>query len=120
MRARRIGRSFTSVLNSTVSSILVISIRKQHPQPWMEMEVFEFKKSLLVRHQEASHVLNVRGVPIPASAVQKEWSLFLEVAMESNGWQALWRIPRAVCQELSTKFPTVVAGTVEKVGTDPL
>ncbi|XP_029728532.2 protein nessun dorma [Aedes albopictus] len=86
----------------------------------MEMEVFEFKKSLLVRHQEATHVLNVRGVPIPASAVKKEWSLFLEVAMESNGWQALWRIPRAVCQELSKKFPTVVAGTVEKVLFDEL
>lgn len=79
------------------------------------MEVFEFKKSLLVRHQEASHVLGVRNDPIPASMVRKEWSLFLEIAMEPTGWQALWRIPRAVCQELSTKFPTVVMGTIEKV-----
>lgn len=84
------------------------------------MEVFEFKKSLLVRHQEASHVLGVRNDPIPASMVRKEWSLFLEIAMEPTGWQALWRIPRAVCQELSTKFPTVVMGTIEKVLFDEL
>ncbi|XP_065080421.1 protein nessun dorma-like [Ochlerotatus camptorhynchus] len=84
------------------------------------MEVFEFKKSLLVRQQEALQVLGARDVPMPASTVRKEWALFLEIAMEPTGWQALWRIPRLVCQELSTKFPTVVMGTVEKVLFDDL
>lgn len=31
------------------------------------------------------------------------------------GWQALWNISRALCEELSIKYPTVVAGTVTNV-----
>lgn len=32
-----------------------------------------------------------------------------------TGWQALWKIPRVICEEMSLRFPTVVFGTVEQV-----
>lgn len=32
-----------------------------------------------------------------------------------TGWQALWKIPRAVCEELRIKYPTIVGGTVANV-----
>lgn len=31
------------------------------------------------------------------------------------GWQALWKISRAICEELNIKYPTVVFGTVTNV-----
>ncbi|XP_055546279.1 protein nessun dorma isoform X2 [Wyeomyia smithii] len=84
------------------------------------MEVFEFEKSLLVRLQEAQDILGARDIPVSASGVRNEWANYMEVALEPTGWQALWRIPRVVCEELSVKFPTVVMGTVEQVLFDEL
>ncbi|XP_055617319.1 protein nessun dorma-like [Toxorhynchites rutilus septentrionalis] len=84
------------------------------------MEVFEFKKSLLARQQEAMQVLNARGLSIPAAEVRKEWSLCLEMAIEPCGWQALWRVSRVICEDLGIKFPTIVTGTVEEVLFDDL
>lgn len=31
------------------------------------------------------------------------------------GWQALWRIPRAACEALNIRYPTVIFGDVKNV-----
>lgn len=36
------------------------------------------------------------------------------------GWQALWNISRARCEELNKVYPTIVFGTVKKVDFDEL
>ncbi|XP_058453753.1 protein nessun dorma isoform X2 [Malaya genurostris] len=84
------------------------------------MDVYEFEKSLLTRLEEAHGILGARGIPITASAVRNEWANYIEIAIEPTGWQSLWRIPRALCEELSVKYPTVVMGTVEQVLFDDL
>lgn len=84
------------------------------------MDVFEFEKSLLTRIQETSMVLGARAGPIAASAVQTEWANYVEIAIEPIGWQALWRIPRVLCEDLAIPFPTVIMGTVEQVLFDEL
>lgn len=85
------------------------------------MEVYEFEKSLLTRLQEISTVLEAReGVPIGASAVRTEWANYVEIAIEPTGWQALWRVPRVLCEDLAIPFPTVIMGTVEQVLFDEL
>lgn len=84
------------------------------------MEVYEFEKSLLTRLQETSDVLCARGIALPASEVRTEWANYVEMAIEPTGWQAQWRIPRVMCEELSLKYPTIVVGTVEQVLFDEL
>ncbi|XP_065083480.1 protein nessun dorma isoform X2 [Ochlerotatus camptorhynchus] len=84
------------------------------------MEVYDFEKSLLTRLQETSDVLCARGIALPASEVRTEWANYVEMAIEPTGWQAQWRVPRVICEELSIKFPTVVVGTVEQVLFDEL
>ncbi|XP_062548501.1 protein nessun dorma isoform X2 [Armigeres subalbatus] len=84
------------------------------------MEVYEFEKSLLTRLQETSDVLCARGIALPASEVRTEWANYVEMAIEPTGWQAQWRIPRVMCEELSLKYPTLVVGTVEQVLFDEL
>ncbi|XP_058061847.1 protein nessun dorma [Anopheles bellator] len=84
------------------------------------MEVYEFKKTFLTRMLETENVLNGGGCDIPASAIRSEWINFVEVVIESTGWQALWQASRAVCERLSVKFPLVVLGTVDQVLFDEL
>lgn len=84
------------------------------------MEVYDFEKSLLTRLQETSDVLCARGIALPASEVRTEWANYVEMAIEPTGWQAQWRVPRVICEELSLKFPIVVVGTVEQVLFDDL
>lgn len=85
------------------------------------MEVYEFEKSLLTRMQEISTVLGAReGIPVGASAVRTEWANYVEIAIEPTGWQALWRVPRVLCEDLAIPFPTVIMGTVEQVLFDEL
>lgn len=79
------------------------------------MDVFEFEKSLLTRMEETLAVLSARGECIPASAVRTEWANYVEVAIEPTGWQALWRIPRVLCEDLSVSYPTIIMGTVQQV-----
>lgn len=40
--------------------------------------------------------------------------------MSCAGWQALWHISRAHCEELNKLYPTIVVGTVNKVNFDKL
>lgn len=84
------------------------------------MDVYEFEKSLLTRMQEISAVLGARDEPIGAGAVRTEWANYVEIAIEPTGWQALWRVPRVLCEDLAIPFPTVIMGTVEQVLFDEL
>uniref|UniRef100_A0A1A9WEX0 Uncharacterized protein n=1 Tax=Glossina brevipalpis TaxID=37001 RepID=A0A1A9WEX0_9MUSC len=79
------------------------------------MEIYEFKKCLLDRLGESISVLLWKNKSIPASHVGTEWSYFIELQAEPTGWQALWKIPRALCEQLNVRFPTIVFGFVEQI-----
>ncbi|XP_055600450.1 protein nessun dorma isoform X2 [Uranotaenia lowii] len=83
------------------------------------MDIYEFEKSLLDRLTETSDVLSARDI-IPANEVRTEWANYVEIMAEPTGWQAVWRIPRVVCEQLSIRFPIMVMGTVEQVLFDEL
>lgn len=77
-------------------------------------EVFLFNKSLLDRLNEMKSIL-CNDKKTPASAIKKVWSLYLEVAMEPVGWQAIWQVSRSFCDKLNIRFPCKVMGTIEQV-----
>ncbi|XP_055858410.1 protein nessun dorma [Episyrphus balteatus] len=79
------------------------------------MDVYEFDKCLLHRLEESMDVLSYKDGVIPASRVRLEWSYYIELQIEPVGWQALWKIPRVICEELNLRFPTIVFGMVEQV-----
>lgn len=79
------------------------------------MEVYEFDKCLLDRLEESLAVLSWKDEIIAASQVKNEWCYYIELQIEPAGWQALWKIPRVICEELKLRFPTVVFGYVEQV-----
>ncbi|XP_055634429.1 protein nessun dorma isoform X2 [Toxorhynchites rutilus septentrionalis] len=85
-----------------------------------QMEVFEFDKTKCERLLEISSVLRSDELQIPTSSVRNEWANFIEETIEPTGWQAVWRISRAVCEDLSVQFPTAPHGTVEQVLFDEL
>ncbi|KAL5281630.1 SHCBP1 family protein [Megaselia abdita] len=79
------------------------------------MEVFEFEKNLLTRLQDVRDVLCWKDEGISSARVKYEWKYFMEIQCETTGWQALWKIPRIICEEMSLRYPTVVFGMVENV-----
>ncbi|KAH8410116.1 hypothetical protein KR009_006295 [Drosophila setifemur] len=84
------------------------------------MEVFTFEKSYLERLNEAEAVLSWVGAVIPASQVRSEWKSYVELKIEPAGWQAIWKIPRVICEDLKLRYPTIVYGYVEMVIFDEL
>ncbi|KAI8041934.1 protein nessun dorma [Drosophila gunungcola] len=79
------------------------------------MEVFTFEKSFLERLKEAEAVLKWEGAVMPASQVRSEWKSYVELQIEPAGWQAIWKIPRVICEDLKLRYPTIVYGYVEQV-----
>ncbi|XP_054744668.1 protein nessun dorma [Anastrepha obliqua] len=79
------------------------------------MEVYEFDKCLLHRLEESMNVLSWKDKGFPASQVRSEWSYYIELQIEPAGWQALWKMPRVICEESYIRYPTVVFGYVEQV-----
>ncbi|XP_016962239.1 protein nessun dorma [Drosophila biarmipes] len=84
------------------------------------MEVFTFEKSYLERLKEAEAVLSWEGAVMPASQVRSEWKSYVELKIEPAGWQAIWKIPRVICEDLKLRYPTIVYGYVEQVIFDEL
>ncbi|XP_001356105.3 protein nessun dorma [Drosophila pseudoobscura] len=84
------------------------------------MEVYTFEKSFLERLKEAEAVLSWDGAVMPASQVRSEWKSFVELQIEPAGWQAIWKIPRVICEDLKLRYPTIVYGYVEQVIFDEL
>ncbi|XP_043594178.1 protein nessun dorma [Bombus pyrosoma] len=79
------------------------------------MEIYTFDKSLQERLVELTEILSSRGEIVPASQIQAEWSYHIELVIEPVGWQALWRIPRLVCEDFHIHYPTIVVVEVEQV-----
>ncbi|XP_055384328.1 protein nessun dorma [Condylostylus longicornis] len=79
------------------------------------MDVFEFQKSLPTRFAEYMIVLSWSEKLVPASQVRDEWSYFLQLQIEPGGWQAIWKVPRVICESLKIPYPTFVMGTVDHV-----
>ncbi|XP_031623409.1 protein nessun dorma isoform X2 [Contarinia nasturtii] len=79
------------------------------------MNVYEFEKSLLERMEESINVLQCKNSPVLAADVREEWACHVELKIEPAGWQAIWKLNRATCEEYKIKYPTVVMGTVNNV-----
>ncbi|XP_053999247.1 protein nessun dorma [Hylaeus anthracinus] len=79
------------------------------------MEIYTFDKSLQERLIELTEILSSRGEIVPASQIQAEWSYHVELVIEPVGWQALWKIPRLVCEDFQVHYPTIVVVEVEQV-----
>ncbi|KAH8377499.1 hypothetical protein KR093_005754 [Drosophila rubida] len=84
------------------------------------MDVYSFEKSFLERLKEAEAVLSWEGAAIPASQVRSEWKSYVELQIEPTGWQAMWKIPRVICEDLKLRYPTIVFGYVDQVIFDEL
>ncbi|KAH8289992.1 hypothetical protein KR018_005074 [Drosophila ironensis] len=84
------------------------------------MDVFTFEKSFLERLKEAEAVLAWEGAVMPASQVRSEWKSYVELQIEPAGWQAIWKIPRVICEDLKLRYPTIVYGYVDQVIFDEL
>ncbi|XP_030240747.1 protein nessun dorma [Drosophila navojoa] len=84
------------------------------------MDVYTYEKSFLERLKEAKAVLSWDNAPMPASQVRSEWKSYVELQIEPAGWQAMWKIPRVICEDLKLRYPTIVFGYVEQVIFDEL
>ncbi|CAK9814951.1 Protein nessun dorma [Anthophora plagiata] len=79
------------------------------------MEIYTFDKSLQERLVELTEILSSRGEIVPASQIHAEWSYHVELVLEPVGWQALWKIPRLVCEDFRIHYPTIVIVEIEQV-----
>ncbi|KAK9872909.1 hypothetical protein WA026_020262 [Henosepilachna vigintioctopunctata] len=70
-------------------------------------QVYNFDKSLQQRLREYKDVLNSFEV-LPACNISKTWGFYLELTLDPNGWQAIWKLSRATCETLEIPFPTIV------------
>lgn len=77
-------------------------------------QIFTFDKSLQTRLHEYEEVFSGLDT-LPYSKIQREWAYYLELTLDPNGWQAVWKIPRLKCEELKIPFPTVVLAYVLNV-----
>lgn len=73
-------------------------------------------KTLAERLEEYASILSTRGRIVPASNIRAEWVCDVELVIEPVGWQALWKISRATCENYSIRYPTIVK--VEVLGMD--
>ncbi|KAK7873076.1 hypothetical protein R5R35_000359 [Gryllus longicercus] len=77
-------------------------------------------KSLDERLAEYSCIFTESEKNITASEVKYVWSDVVELALKNGGWQALWKIPRATCENLQIDFPTVVFVNVQELNCNEL
>lgn len=69
-------------------------------------EIITFDKSFKQRLEEYNEVFSVEF--LPSSYIRKDWIFFLEMSVDINGWQAIWKIPRLTCEQLNIPFPSIV------------
>lgn len=77
-------------------------------------QIITFDKSLQTRLQEYEEVFSGLAT-LPYSKIQSEWAYYLELTLDPNGWQAVWKIPRLKCEEMKIPFPTFVLVFVHSV-----
>ncbi|XP_053692448.1 protein nessun dorma-like [Sabethes cyaneus] len=83
-------------------------------------EVYLFEKSLLARMQETADVFGAGQTTVSASGIKNEWGNYAATVVAPFGWQAVWRIPRDLCEQMSISYPALVKGTVTCVDWDAL
>lgn len=81
-------------------------------------DIITFDKSLKQRLEEYNEVFSDDF--LPSSYIRKDWIFFLEMVVDVNGWQGLWKIPRLTCEQLDIPFPSVVLVLVLKVDINKL
>lgn len=81
----------------------------------MAMEIYTFDKSLQERLTEYNTILKVQSRTVSASDISSEWAYYIELAIEPTGWQALWKIPRLLCEDFGIRYPTIVFVEAESV-----
>lgn len=82
-------------------------------------QVILFDKSLQQRLEEYKDVLSGYEV-LSVSMIKKEWSFYLDLTLDPNGWQAVWKIQRQTCEVLNIPFPSVVLVYVINISTEDL
>lgn len=78
----------------------------------MEYKMYTFYKTFQERLDEYERILCTSIGPIPARNVKGIWCKYIEVCIETVGWNALWKISKKTCKEFAIKFPTFVVVTV--------
>ncbi|XP_022911679.2 protein nessun dorma [Onthophagus taurus] len=76
-------------------------------------DVIVYDKSLHQRLQEYLDIFSSCNLPV--AQIQKVWSTYLELMLDPNGWQAIWKICRTTCESLKISFPTLVLVYVKDV-----
>lgn len=46
---------------------------------------------------------------------RSEWCDFLDFEIEHSGWQAIWKMPRILCEEFKVIYPNMVLVTVKNI-----
>lgn len=82
-------------------------------------EIIVFDKSFQERLQEYQDTLATHEV-LAATQVKKEWSMYLELAIDPLGWQAIWKIPRIICEKFKISYPTIVLAYVDSIDFEQL
>lgn len=82
-------------------------------------QIIAFDKNCKVRLVEYLHVLDTCEI-LPISKLKTTWASYLEFVIESNGWHAVWKIPRNTCESFEISFPTTVLIKVVSVNFDKL
>ena len=82
-------------------------------------EVIKFDKSLQERLQEYTHVFSANET-LSVSKIKEKWSYFVELSMDTCGWQAIWKIPRLLCETFNVPFPTITLVYVDNLNQDLL
>lgn len=63
-------------------------------------DIITFDKSFKQRLEEFDEVFT--------TDIRKDWEFYLEMCVDVNGWQAIWKVPRLTCEKLHIPFPSVV------------
>lgn len=74
----------------------------------MTSYVYTFEKTLNERLNEYQTILCENEVSLPAHRIRSVWRGYLELLIERDGWNALWKICRKTCEKYGICFPTVV------------
>lgn len=77
-------------------------------------QILTFDKSYQQRFQEYMDVLSGYEI-LAANQVKKEWGFYLEMVIDPNGWQAVWKIPRITCEKYKILYPTIVLVYVDNI-----
>lgn len=77
-------------------------------------EIIKLEKSYEERLQEYRDIFTGVG-SYSLARIQKEFSLYLELQVSTSGWQAIWKVPKPICDSFKIDFPTILLVAVENI-----